>query len=490
MKKILYTSLAACMLVFASCDKDYLEVQPTNAVSDEDVFASTKNLWGAVNGMHRAMFFQWGNMDQAGQGGINIHMDMLGDDVVMTATGNGWFNATYQWNMHRNSNASTVQFAYYMYYRLIQNANLILENVDTAEGSDADKKAIKGQALTYRAWAHYQLVQLFAERYNAAAKPNAQLGVPVMTTVTIEGQPRATVEEVYTQINKDLDDAIALLPTTRNAKSHFNVNVAKGIKARVALTTQDWANAAKFAAEARSGFTLMNTTLYTSGFNAAASNPEWMWASIQQDDQQTYFHSFFAFMSANFNSTNIRQNPKAINTKLYDAMNATDIRKTLWDPTGASIPVPPQGEKKPYANKKFLAKSSSLSVGDVPLMRAAEMYLIEAEAKARLGLDADAATVLHTLVSARDAAYIKPLLTGQALINEILIQRRIELWGEGFRFFDLKRQNAPLDRTGANHNASLVGNNAMNVAAGVNEWQWLIPQAEINANKAMVQNPL
>jgi len=79
--------------------------------------------------------------------------------------------------------------------------------------------------------------------------------------------------------------------------------------------------------------------------------------------------------------------------------------------------------------------------------------------------------------------------TGQALINEILLQRRIELWGEGFRFFDLKRTNSALDRTGANHSATLTSN-LMTVEAGSNQWQWLIPQDELNANPQVVQNPL
>ena len=477
------------MLVFASCDKDYLELRPTNAVSDQDIFTTTKNAWGAINGMHRSMYFQWGNMDQAGQGGIMIHMDMLGEDVVMTSAGNGWFNSTYQWTLHRNVTASSVKWMYYMYYRLIVNANNIIENIDNAEGPEAEKNAIKGQAYAYRAWAHFNAVQLYAERYDATSKPNSQLGVPLLTTATVEAQPRATVEEVYAQVNADLDQAIQLLPASRNNKSHFNVNVAKGIKARVALTMQDWATAAQYAAEARAGFSLMPNASYTTGFNSA-TNPEWMWGSIQLDDQQTYFHSFFAFMSANYNSTNIRSNPKAINSVLYDKISATDVRKQLWDPTGASIPVPPNGEKKPYANKKFLAKSSSLSVGDVPLMRAAEMYLIEAEAKARGGQYSEAADVLYTFAKNRDAAYEKSTLTGQDLIDEIMVQRRVELWGEGFRFLDLKRTNSPLDRTGANHNATLVGSNGLNVAAGSKEWQFLIPQDEINANPEVKQNEL
>jgi hypothetical protein len=108
-------------------------------------------------------------------------------------------------------------------------------------------------------------------------------------------------------------------------------------------------------------------------------------------------------------------------------------------------------------------------------MRAAEMYLIEAEAKARLNDAAGASQVLFDLVKTRDASYVKSTSTGVALINEILLQRRIELWGEGHRFLDLKRTNAALNR---------------NVAPGDVRWEFLIPRREINANPAIVQNPL
>jgi len=138
-------------------------------------------------------------------------------------------------------------------------------------------------------------------------------------------------------------------------------------------------------------------------------------------------------------------------------------------------------------NRKFLATSSSLSTGDLPLMRAAEMYLIEAEARARMGENGAAQDALFALVSKRDAGYTKSTATGQDLINEILIQRRIELWGEGFRFQDLKRTNSPLDRTGANHTTSLALE--MSVPADDVRWVYMIPQREINANPAVVQNP-
>ena len=82
--------------------------------------------------------------------------------------------------------------------------------------------------------------------------------------------------------------------------------------------------------------------------------------------------------------------------------------------------------------------------------------------------------------------------TGQALIDEIMLNRRLELWGEGFRFTDLKRLNLPLSRPtgtgGGYHTTALC--NLTSVAAGDVSWEWLIPKAEMDANESMVQNPL
>ena len=106
----------------------------------------------------------------------------------------------------------------------------------------------------------------------------------------------------------------------------------------------------------------------------------------------------------NFNSTVLRTQPRAINATLWNSIPATDIRKQCRDLTGATVPVPPGGARVPYQNKKYLAKSDALSTGDVPYMRAAEMYLIEAEARARQGNNTAAQDALFTLKKNRDAA--------------------------------------------------------------------------------------
>jgi starch-binding outer membrane protein, SusD/RagB family len=493
MKRILsiFFTATGLMLLVTACKKTYLDTLPTSSTSTSTVFATTANAVAALNGIHRDLYVQYsGSQDQGGEGSVMINLDMLGEDLVMTTAGNGWFNNTYKWVDHRSVSSATDYYMYSYFYQIIGNANQIINNIDQAQGPEADKKWIKGQALTYRGWAYFNLVQMFGKRYDASTKPNLQLGVPLVLSFNTQGQPRATVEDIYTQINKDLTDAITNLTGYNRSgdKSQLDISVAKGVKARVALTMQDWATAAQLASEARTGYTLMSQAQYTQGFNDV-TNPEWMWGSHQISDQSTYFYSFFAFMSANYSSTNIRTNPKAINSALYDKISTTDVRKQLWDPTGANtaFPTPPSGVRKPYMTRKFLAASSSNSIGDMPYMRAAEMYLIEAEARARSGQEPLAQELLYTLVKSRDPNYVKSTNTGATLINEILLQRRIELWGEGFRFYDLKRLDQPLDRTNANHQQTLA--NVLTVPAGDPRWQFLIPQSEINANPAIVQNP-
>jgi starch-binding outer membrane protein, SusD/RagB family len=494
MKKIYNRGVLALLtitLAVSACKKDYLQTKPTNQVATGDAFSTTTNAMIALNGIHRIMYSQiFGQQSQGGQSGNMLYMDIMGDDMVMNTTSSSWLRSEYQWITHRTTTSAILEYNYSFYYVIIGNANMILANIDNATGPQADKDAIKGEALTYRAWAYYQMVQLFGERYVAGAA-NSGLGVPLVLAPTTDKTARNTVAEVYSQVNKDLDQAIVLLATYKRLnKSHFDISVSKGIKARVALTQQNWADAAKYAKEARSGFTLMTNAQYQGGFNDY-TNSEWMWASHIQADQTNYFYSFFAYMSANYNSTVIRTSPKSIYSVLYNKISKTDVRYNLWDPTGknTAFPIPPSGTRYTYMSKKFLVADASLSIGDVPYMRAAEMYLIEAEALARSGDNPGAAAALYTLAVNRDPSYKLSTNTGATLIDEIMTQRRVELWGEGFRFYDLKRLNSPLDRTGGNHSAT-VSAGLLTVPAGDIRWQFLIPQEEINIGSGVVkQNP-
>ncbi len=492
MKKYILSLLVIASIAFTSCQKEFLDTYPTTSVAAADALASTQNAIAALNGIHRVMYTQYDAQGQSGEGACNLFRDYLGEDIVFPLANGSTGHLTWvQWQNHRNVSASDMRFVYRFYYRLISNANILINGIDAVPGAATDKRMIKGQALVYRAWAHFQLVQLWGERYKAGGN-NTQLGVPLLLTNTLEGLPRSTVEEVYTQVNKDLDEAMTLLAgytrTGTAAKSNFDVNVARGIKARVALVQENFEVAATNAIAARTGYTLMTNADYLRGFNDI-SNSEWIWGSRQISDHNTFFFSYFAYISCNFNSTVLRTQPRAINANLYNALPATDIRKSVFDLTGATVPVPPGGARVPFQNKKFLASSDALSIGDVPYMRAGEMLLIEAEARARQGQSAAAQTALFTLMRNRNPSYVQSTNTGQALLNEIYLNRRAELWGEGHRFTDLKRLNLPMSRVGIpNHVLALI--QVQTIPAGDIQWQFLFPQDEINQNKLIVQNPL
>lgn len=497
MKSIKYSVFALAVVgsaLFTACSSDYLDTVPTDKAPEEAVVQTVDNLYSALNGTHRAMYIQYESLaSQAGESSMNITRDMLGADLVNTGTANGWFINDARWISHRNENSDLLGYTFNYYYKLILNANLILENIDGAMGDDQVlREGIKGEALCFRAFSHFQLVQLFGKRYVKGAD-NTQLGVTYRITSPIDTLPRSTVEEVYAKVNKDLDDAIGLLKNYKaNGINHFSLKVAYGLKARVALVQGNWEDAITYADLAIStaqstGNALQSGDELLSGFSAAKDNKEWMWASIMKEDQTIYFFSFFSFMSWNFNSTNIRSNPKCILDRLYAQIPASDTRAQWWDPTG-TLPVPSSSFlKAKYQNRKFAVQSLSSSVGDIVYMRLAEMYLIKAEAQARDNDEDGARTTLSSFALTRNPQFTTAA-SGNALIDEIITQRRIELWGEGFGFTDLKRLDLPLNRLNSNHQPSISV--LMELPAGNIMWQFLIPQREIETNPASVQNEL
>jgi hypothetical protein len=129
------------------------------------------------------------------------------------------------------------------------------------------------------------------------------------------------------------------------------------------------------------------------------------------------------------------------------------------------------------------------TIGDVPYIRLAEMYLTMAEAYARTtGKEVEARQALYTLAVNRDPSYVLSTNSGQALIDEIMNQRRVEFWAEGLRWFDLKRLNLPLDRTLVPNYVPASAGGLMQVPAGSNLWEFVLPITEIQANPNTSQN--
>lgn len=486
-----FFSFCCFLLVSISCKEEFLDRTPTGSVDAGSAYATTGNALAAINGVYRSLMVRYqASQGHTGHPHMMLILDILGEDYVMGTTSNGWHFNEQRWVSHRSDVSVLTEYPFEMYYQAIANVNLAIANIDNAEGPEIERNQVKGEALALRAWSYFNLVQLYAKRY-VPGQVNSQDGLSLLLVPTTEGLPRSTVEDVYTQINLDIDAAITLLPTSRQYKSHINLNVAQGIKARIALTQGNWSVAEQFAALARTGLTLMSQTQYQDGFSDI-SNPEWMWGFDHLEDQSEFFGGYHSYISSNYNSSNIRLCPKAINSLLYNQISATDVRRLMWvpAPTPANSIVPPGGVRVPYMVQKFKLPGtpSTSAMGDTPFMRVAEMYLIEAEAEARQNKDAEAAQTLRSLIVTRDPNYAVSVNTGIALINEILLHRRIELWGEGFRFTDLKRLDAPLNRNGANHIPSVAV--LFDVPAGDVRWQFLLPLDELNNNPNTRQNEL
>jgi hypothetical protein len=535
--------MTAVLLLVCGCSEDFLETKSTQSIDESVVFTDTRNAMLAVNGLHNLMWTQQVSTT-APRGGFQmlmIWMDMLGEDLVYTYS-NAQYQSEARWVTHRNYTGSGHLLHFFSllnYY--VSNSKMIMNNIDEATGPENEKNNIKGQALFYRAFGYFYLVQLWGERYQAEGN-NTQLGVVMRNDGLLGPKARSTVEEVYAQINDDLDASIGYLAATtvtRPNKSHINVHVARGLKARVLLAQSKWLEAAEMAKLVvnESGASLQNDT-YTTTNNRFCdpTNTEWLWGTNKQQDQITTsgYTEFFSYMSNKTSPTYNGNTPRAIYNLLYDKISATDVRKGIWFPRAAdksSTPRPAystggSGRVANYMANKFLLADPAARGGDVPFMRLPEMMLVMAEGYARAGgHDAEAQNALYPLAHHRDPQYIKSVKTGADLVDEIMIQRRVELWGEGFRFLDLKRLNMPLDRgpeprdgynkgwwpaiagngaatfvltnwdpDASNFNmygdGTVIGNERRYREAGHKEWQFLFYQSVIDSNPLCEQNPL
>ncbi len=488
-KILIYSLLSVFAVVGSSCNDDYLDTNPTESVSEGDAVKTAENLSAVINGMHRNMYSrQNDNQGRGGQGGIMIMLDGLGEDLVFTSTATNWYISLIRWDDQRSETANYTSFPYQFYYSMIKNANLVINKGNQASGSKDVINTAIGEAYAYRAFSNYMLVQFYGKRFDKGTD-NSQLGIVLRTEFEDRApKARATVADTYALINEDLEKALTLLEKQGNKhKSHFNTKTIHGLMARVALTQGNWDLAAKHAPLARAGYSLLDTETYKKGFNSINLS-EFIWASEIKADQGSKFTLFGAYMARNAGTSNMKGNPKAMSKLLFEKFPASDVRTQVVDATGAHKDLGLGSEYKrfPYTSQKFLRVGD---VMDIVYMRASEMYLIEAEALYHLGNVEGSKDALLTLVKARDSKYTRSTKTGDQYLEEVLDNRRMELWGEGFRFLDLKRLNRALDRNGSNHNRTVI-KNFYEADADDSRWQFFIPRDEILANPLIVQNPI
>lgn len=498
--KYMFVGTLACGML-ASCAEEQLETAPTTSMSGTSLMANGNAALVPLNGIYRSMYTAgWstgGNTHQCfGISAYNLMAEVMGDDLIMGAQGSGWFWFDCVYNV--KARYTTTSWRSYdlwnAYYTWISNANYILAAEETMEGTSEERGYALGQAYAIRAYSYYMLAQSFARTYKGHESEPCCPIYTEPTTADTEGQPRSTVQQVYDLIVSDMDKALEYLEgTSRKHISHIGYDVALGLRARIALTMEDWATAKNMAkaAIAASGCEIIPVKDFVGTNDADADNV--MWAADIIADQSGMYASFFSHMSTGVSYGSSAR--KLINKELYAKMGVNDTRLAWWDPT----------DSKGYQQKKFEFSDLQTWMGDYIWMRVEEMYLTAAEAECRMGDEAAAKADLMALMSKRDPSYSCEHLTGTAmgkltnewtgsLLEEITIQRRIELWGEAGRVYDIRRYKQGFRRTEAQGwpaAALLAGRPTENPE----NWMWVltIPQAEfdgnVNMDGAKDQNP-
>jgi len=528
-KYFAYILVLAAAMNFASCNQDLLETTPTDRASGSGMFANANAALVPLNGIYRLMYTQgWsttGNVQQCdGLTAWNLCADVMGDDNIMGATGSGWYwyDAAYNVKSRYTSSAWRSYDLWNGFYTIISNANYIIAAGPDMGGVQEDVNYVVGQAYAIRAYSYHMLASFFSRPY-LSTDPNRlnEKCVPIYTEPTgagTPGKPRASIGQVYAQVRHDIDTAVMMLQNApkQKHKTHIDYAVANGLKARICLTTGDWAAAEQAAKAAQTGYTIGDAATILGGMNSL-KNSNVMWGAEVITDQTPgwgpiLYHMDGMSMLALGTQVYGFSAPKCINLELYAKMSSTDVRRGWWLSPDEAIAKYMAGDAETaaaftenvggvnYIQDKFRFSDPSQSLGDKMWMRVEEMYLAEAEAICRQGgRDAEAQAVLLNFMSKRDPAYTCTK-TGTALgaqtyswtgslLEEILIQRRIELWGEYGRLFDIRRCGQGFTRTAAQGWPTGLQINATRDFNDPNTWAWVltIPQAEFDGNESLNQ---
>ena len=523
MKNILKISAAAFSILLGSCIKD---VTPTEIATEDQVTLET-----LVGGIPAALV-------KPGSTGYKLAWDfalpaihlatesMTGDIAITGNIGYDWFQ---QWgaNDALGPEYAVGALPWNNYYTWIMMANNVISLIDETDIATlgAKERSYLGFAYAYRAMFYLDLVRLYEFKENTVTRADdlLGLGVPIVLPETTEAQaknnPRATVDEIYDSvIFPDLEKAGKLLENFM-APDKYTISLALvyGLKARAYLergTDKNDAAAYRSAAEyARKAITASGRTPLTqeewedpaNGFNNAESNNAWIWGLALPSESVANLMCFTVHMSCE-NDWAPYHAGRAINRNLYNSIYLRDFRRHSWlDPDRGSYSYKscrPDGKEyfaeklADYVNIKFRPAQGAykdFKVGgaaDHCCMRVEEMYFIEAEATAQAGDVQGGIRLLNEFMTKyrmMDGAVYdcSAQSTLKSFVNELMLQKRIEFWGEGIVMFDMKRLDMSSKR-------GYVGTNApasyrLNVDGRAPYWNFVISRGETQNNTAIAK---
>lgn len=497
MKKIkLFLPLCVSILIFGSCSKDFLEPEVDQYITDDrieellksDPNAAAKLIDASLRGVYSTLI-EWslnGNSshDFFGMKSIDLATDLTGEDMVQDVHHHFGFDYNLD---NREAGYRRTSLMWALYYKMISSSNIILDTYFKEEPTSEALKASKAKVVGLRGIAYYYLINLYQQTYKGNEEA---LGVPLVLSPLDENMPRAKVKEVYAQIIEDLAYSADNGLITSGDKTDVDKRVASAYLAKAYAAMEDWPNVEKYAKIAYDGITLRTgADMVNNGWGDIATS-DWLWAYDINAQTTTLYASLYSHLDGTIPGyAGMLGVSKSIHSALYDKIPSTDERKKLF----VNVDAYPEIAKpynftaaNKYNNLKF-AKTPSDFSGDYCFIRAQDPLLLYVEALVEQNKVGQAAVELEKFVKTRNSSYSASSFASQsALRDEIRLQRRIELWGEGTSFYDFKRWKLGVKRNvaGTNHRVK------MDIAAGAKDFVYQIPQREVDANQNLGgQNP-
>jgi len=482
----------------------------------------------------------------------NMFGEIMGSDYFSYLYTQVFGNDNYNWKGMNIQNGWMTSIAWRYCYGLIFKANAVLDSFpeEISPDDQNDYNMIEAQLLTIRAHAYTKLLQLYAPRWEDSN--NGEEYCIVWREHAEQGDtPLVTMNKVKENLYRDLDRAIDLYNNTSVRRENIwepCLEIAQGIYSRIALIVHDYPTAQKMAHDARQGIELMSNEAYHNGFNSPESS--WLWAN-EGDFNGLWYWAWGSWFACNGAYPTLwPYGGPVIVYDLYKQMDSKDARRDLyWTPDKNSGPLArpahfwnpdyidasnmnmnsfpnqytckslrsyceemiPNGDKNKYgvayatmgndgtpnfndimiffgSHFKFWG-TDTFGSDAMPFMRAEELLFNEAEAAYHNQDETTAKNCLNEINGIRIPGY-SCKTSGDALLDEIRLSKRIELWGEGFCWYDLKRWNVEMHRS-----AWVEGDrNSGNIPSGFaitmqpeayNGWRYNVPKVESDYNHAI-----
>ena len=478
----------------------------------------------------------YGDHTDFGYPAIALRLEHMLEDMA-TMADNPYYNRFYAYDMNQGQGSQYTYCAYFwdLYYGWIRLANDVIASikpvVEADPEADAELNHILGQAYAYRAMCYLDMARLYEPKANDYTDIRKVVGltVPIVDeNTTIEqckNNPRVDRATIYKFIFDDLDRAVNLLDSSLKTYSDPTLMAVYGMYARAYIELgysddpaypgrQSFEKAAEYARKVidESGKTPLTQAQWedpANGFNNGTSNNAWIWGLTTSSENLNNLLTFISHISGEAAWGYARYAQFGVSKRLYDAIPDADLRKHSWlyperedyykykfagtekDKDDFLNGMPAARDYQALKFRPAQGECSDFNVGnagDFCMMRIEEMYFLEMEAKYHLEPAEGIRLLQDFMKTYRYDSYnrINAGADKKTFLTELLLQKRIEFWGEGILFYDYKRMDMGITRSypGSNH----AGVYKLNTVGRSPQWNIVVTRREFQNNTAITED--